>query len=144
MRVLICGDRHWTDRECMEREMARHPITVVIEGEQRGADKMSRAMAESQVVPVEPYPADWDRYGKAAGPIRNTQMLREGKPDLVIAFHDDLAHSKGTKDMIRQALKAEVPVIAVGFNVGEAMNEIFASLNTGNAKQDNLLRFLDC
>ena len=61
-------------------------------------------------VPVEVYPADWTRYGKPAGPIRNRQMLNEGKPDMVIAFHDDLSVSVGTKDMVDIANAAGLPV----------------------------------
>jgi hypothetical protein len=60
-------------------------------------------------LPVESFPADWEQYGRAAGPIRNQQML-EAKPDRVFAFHEDLEHSKGTGDMVRRARKAGVPV----------------------------------
>lgn len=56
------------------------------------------------------YDADWNQYGKAAGPIRNRVMLKEGKPDLVHAFHDDLANSKGTKDMVTITKDAGVKV----------------------------------
>lgn len=61
-----------------------------------------------------PFPADWNRYGRAAGPIRNRQMLTEGKPDLVVAFHDDIESSKGTKDMVTIAEKAGVYVYVMG------------------------------
>jgi hypothetical protein len=57
------------------------------------------------------FPADWETYGKAAGPIRNTQMLTEGNPDMVAAFHNDISKSKGTKNMIVQAKKAGIKVI---------------------------------
>ena len=56
------------------------------------------------------FPADWIRHGRAAGPIRNEQMLREGCPDLVVAFHDDPGLGRGTADMVRRALAAGVPV----------------------------------
>lgn len=58
-----------------------------------------------------PFPAKWKEFGRAAGPIRNQQMLDEGKPELVLAFHDDLENSKGTKDMVGRAMKADLPVI---------------------------------
>jgi len=51
------------------------------------------------------FPADWKSYGKGAGPIRNQLMLDEGKPDLVLAFHNDISSSRGTADMIRRAKK---------------------------------------
>ena len=50
-------------------------------------------------VVVEEFKADWDKFGRAAGPIRNAQMLREGKPDLVVAFPG----GRGTANMVAQA-----------------------------------------
>lgn len=47
---------------------------------------------------------------RQAGPIRNEQMLQEGQPDKVLAFHENLAQSRGTADMVRRAAKAGVPV----------------------------------
>jgi hypothetical protein len=86
-------------------------ITVIIEGEARGADTYARVYAERNNIPIEKYPADWKRYGLAAGPIRNRQMLMEGKPDLVMAFaKTTLAESRGTKNMVKQARKAGVRV----------------------------------
>ena len=64
----------------------------------------------------EDYPADWDRFGRAAGPIRNKQMLDEGKPTLVIAVHEDISKSKGTKNMVEQAEKRGIDVLVVGAN----------------------------
>lgn len=56
------------------------------------------------------FPADWKQYGNSAGPIRNAKMLREGEPDLVVAFPG----GKGTANMVRLAKKAGVKVIEVG------------------------------
>jgi hypothetical protein len=99
---------------------------IIIEGEARGADKMARQEAEKLGMTVERYPANWEvtddtpphrirqrkdgtLYDVAAGPIRNTQMLKEGKPDRVVAFHSNIKRSKGTADMIRQAKAAGIP-----------------------------------
>ncbi|WP_152966102.1 hypothetical protein [Pseudobacteroides cellulosolvens] len=54
------------------------------------------------------YPADWQRFGESAGPIRNALMLKMEKPDLVLIFHDDLASSKGSRDMLSRAIKAGI------------------------------------
>lgn len=114
MRVLVCGDRNWTDQELVDCTLdmmhASKPIALIIEGEAQGADKMGRNWAERHDVPFRAFPAQWDRYGRAAGPIRNQQQLNEGHPDLVVAFHDDLAHSKGTRHMVKIAQRANVPV----------------------------------
>lgn len=116
MRVLICGDRNWTDfglihsslsEACCERLDA---IQVIIDGAAKGADSLGHELALQLKIPSLRFPARWDTYGKGAGPKRNQQMLDEGHPTLVLAFHDDLEHSKGTKDMVRRAQKAGVPV----------------------------------
>jgi hypothetical protein len=60
------------------------------------------------------YRAEWSVYGLKAGPIRNQKMLDEGKPDLVMAFHNDLGNSRGTADMIRRAKRAGVRVELYG------------------------------
>lgn len=121
-RVLICGDRNWTDYPfflaAMEKWIAKHGIpSVLIEGCARGADSMAGhrfAVEMNQTgkaaIYVEHYPALWDKHGKAAGPIRNQQMLDEGRPDAVIAFHTNLAASRGTADMVRRAKRAGIPV----------------------------------
>lgn len=93
-----------------------NPI-VLIHGCARGADTLSETALRviyHQKATVKPeilrFPAQWYKYGRAAGPIRNQQMLDEGKPDLVLAFHSDLEHSKGTKDMVTRARKAGIEV----------------------------------
>lgn len=116
-RVLVCGSRNW-DRPWLVYavldglEMNHGPLCI-IEGEARGADLMGRAWAEDRSRPFEPFPADWERNGRAAGPIRNRKMLAEGKPDLVVAFSDDLPNSKGTRDMVTIARAAGVPTVVV-------------------------------
>jgi hypothetical protein len=115
-RVLICGDREWKNYvrllACVRKAYATERIDVVIEGECRGADKMGRMAAEYVGLTVEnggvlPFPAHWNKYPRgAAGPIRNQQMLDEGKPTEVWAFHNDITTSTGTADMVRRSLKA--------------------------------------
>lgn len=111
MRVLVCGDRAWSDRAPIERELRGLPEgTVVIHGGCRGADRLAGQVASELSFGVEEFPAEWHRYGRAAGPIRNRRMLEEGKPDLVLAFHPDLSRSRGTRDMVDRARKAGVEV----------------------------------
>lgn len=84
---------------------------VVIEGEAPGADSLGREWAESHGIEVLKFPADWTRHGRAAGPIRNRQMLVEGKPNWGVGFIDkDLLASRGTKNMHDQLIKATVTV----------------------------------
>lgn len=118
-RVLVCGNRDYDERERIWNTLAAvhgmYNIDVLIEGEARGADSHARDWARENDVWVAPFPADWKTYGKAAGPVRNKQMLDEGKPDIVYAFtNKPLSQSKGTLNMVTQARKAGVRVVVVG------------------------------
>jgi hypothetical protein len=111
MRVLVCGDRNWRNIEAIRRELAFFPLgTVIIHGGASGADSLSGVVGREFGFTIRSFPAQWDKYGKAAGPVRNTQMLREGQPDIILAFHENIESSKGTKNMITQARKAALPV----------------------------------
>lgn len=119
MKVLICGSRHFNDYDKLYYEINGilfdkgnyEDYTIVdciVSGHAKGADTLGEQYAKNNNIPLEIYPANWDKYGKAAGPIRNKQMLDEGKPDLVIAFM--AKDSRGTKNMVDQATKAGVEV----------------------------------
>lgn len=109
MRVLICGSRNWFDGERILNLVETFPKdTVIIEGGARGADRYAKLAAIKCELAFEEYPAQWNKFGKSAGPIRNKQMLTEGKPDLVVAFR--MPNSRGTQNMIDQATEAGVPV----------------------------------
>lgn len=113
-RVLVCGDRNWKNAQEIEEILASFGAgTVVIEGMAPGADTMAGRAARRLGYELLEYPARWGIYGRAAGPKRNQQMLDEGKPERVYAFHNDIASSKGTRDMIARALKAKLPVVLV-------------------------------
>ncbi len=109
MRVLVCGDRNWSDMDLIKCALVDIEATEVVHGGCRGADLLGLEAAEFLGLDVVAYPADWNRYGRAAGPIRNQQMLDMGEPDMVFAFHNDIDASRGTKDMLRRADIAGVP-----------------------------------
>jgi hypothetical protein len=119
--VLICGDRNWDDEWIIQSIVwgacctgHEEPCDTIIQGNARGADRMAAAACEGyDDINVDDFLANWAEHGKAAGPIRNQRMLDEGKPDVVVAFHDSLATSKGTADMVRRAVKAGLPVYVV-------------------------------
>ncbi len=120
-RILCTGDRNWSNRALVYRVLATltHSSTV-IHGGARGLDTIAAQCAlelnllidlpPTRKYPLGGYPAEWDKYHKAAGPIRNTRMLFEGKPDEVWAWHNDLKNSRGTRNMVEQSQKAGLPV----------------------------------
>ncbi len=110
-KILICGGRDYTDYDTfalLMEEVAYHlpkPITV-ISGGARGADSLAIRWAKDYGHKLEVYMADWDRHKKAAGILRNIQMLKEGQPDLVVAFPG----GRGTAHMVSISEKAGVKV----------------------------------
>ena len=104
MKVLVTGDRNWRNKDRIREILsALDDVECVVEGEARGADTLAREVATDLGIEVHGYHAQWDKYGRSAGPVRNRQMLNDEKPDLVIAFHNDICHSKGTRDMVLYA-----------------------------------------
>lgn len=112
MKILVTGDREWTDKEMIAHVLGLWVSSkdTVIHGAANGADTLAGKAAKALGATVIPFPADWDKFGKAAGPIRNRKMLDE-KPDVVLAFHDDLKNSKGTKDCCKEARKRGLVVL---------------------------------
>lgn len=110
MRFIVCGGRDYTNRDAvfdaLDRLHHRFPVSLIIEGGQRGADRHGRDWAIARGIEYETYEADWETYGKRAGPFRNFEMLYDGKPDGVVAFPG----GRGTADMIAQAKRAGVKV----------------------------------
>lgn len=110
-RVLVCGGRDFHDefalRQVMDSLHQEYKFSIVIEGGAKGADELAGKWAEDKIGAVVVYPADWEKYGKAAGAIRNQQMINEGFPDLVVAFPG----GRGTQHMISVAQKASIPVL---------------------------------
>ena len=80
---------------------------VIIQGDcPTGIDALARRFADEYEVPLESYPADWAKYGRAAGPKRNQRMADAGA-DLCMAF-PSRGRSAGTWDMIRRAVAAGI------------------------------------
>lgn len=113
MRLLICGDRNWVDKDLIKATIAKEAPTVVIHGDCRGADKLAGQAAHELGIEVIAFPADWKKLGRAAGPLRNKQMLVQGRPDKVIAFHDDISQSKGTLNMLNQVANYSIPSVLI-------------------------------
>ena len=118
-RILVCGGRDFDDYSLLCNSVYEIcylknwtlPNTVFISGKAKGADSLGEKYAKEWGAQVLEFPADWNKYGKRAGPIRNQQILDEGKPTLVIAF--PTKNSRGTWHMIKIAKDAGVETIVV-------------------------------
>lgn len=110
MRVIIAGSRDLQDPHLIVQAIlaAQFPISTILHGACRGIDQMAGKLAGAAGLPVEEYPADWATHGKAAGPIRNRQMVE--RADALIAILDKSVCSHGTRDIIQQATRAGLKV----------------------------------
>lgn len=113
MRLLVFGGRDYTDDVRIFRELeAIHkatPITCLIHGACRGVDSLAADWAKANGIPDEPYRPDWQKHGTAAGPIRNQQMIDQGKPDRALEFPG----GRGTRDMARKVTHHGIPLQTV-------------------------------
>lgn len=116
MKTIIAGTRNLTDLRYVPEAVKRSgfEISEVVYGCQRGIDTLARRWAEEQGIPTKPFPPDWDKFGRAAGPIRNRKMAEYS--EALIAIWD--GKSRGTSDMIRVArekgLKVKVYTVRRG------------------------------
>lgn len=116
-RVVVTGDRYWPKegwhviKERLEllKEETDLPILVITGGAQ-GADTQADLAAHLLGYKTKVIQAEWNKYGKRAGPIRNIRMLEEFKPHLVLAFHNELKSSKGTVHCMKAAEARNIPV----------------------------------
>lgn len=111
MRTIIAGSRCGCDQDTFNIVMMRCPwtITTVISGGARGVDRMGEEWAEKNGINVERFIPDWEKHGRAAGPIRNRQMAENA--DALIAFWDQ--KSKGTKNMIEEAQVRGLKIVQI-------------------------------
>ena len=114
MKVIVAGSRKWINIDSIWKRLGDLPSdTIIIEGGCEGADLLARRIALEIGLEVVEFPAAWVKYGNPAGPKRNIKMLNT-KPDLLIAFHNDLKSSKGTKHIVNEALKRKIKVEVIG------------------------------
>lgn len=114
LTVLACGGRDYGDGEKVSQVLdalnaGPRPIGRLVHGAARGADNLAALWAMTRHVPAVPYQADWEKYGKAAGPLRNQRMLDNEQVDLVVAFPG----GKGTRDMVQRARRKGIEVMEV-------------------------------
>ena len=109
MRVIVAGSRTITDCNWIYEELDKYKnhMSVILSGHANGVDKIGEKYAKDNGIKLEVYPADWKRYGRSAGYIRNAEIVQ--KADGLIAFWD--GESKGTEHVIKEALGNDIFVI---------------------------------
>ncbi len=108
-RLVVAGSRDFDDYALLSAELdkllsGKTNITIV-SGTARGADRLGERYAAEHNLRIERFPAEWEKYHKGAGPIRNMKMVQSA--DAVIVFWDN--ESSGTKNIIECARKQDIP-----------------------------------
>jgi len=90
MRTVIFGSRDFTNTALLNKALDQlhevYKFSLVIDGVARGVDTLAHNWAVRNCIPTAREPAQWNKYGKAAGPIRNELMITKYHPELAIAF----------------------------------------------------------
>ena len=115
IRFVVAGSRGFADYEMFEQsldrmiEEAAEEEVELVSGHAEGADQMAERYAEEYAIPITVIKPDWNTYGRAAGPVRNRQMLAYAAEEspMVAAFWD--GKSRGTKNTIDTARKLGIP-----------------------------------
>ncbi|HJD97576.1 SLOG family protein [Mailhella massiliensis] len=121
MKLAVVGSRSFQDyawlEHCLLRTFRVEEIDAVVSGGARGADSLAARFAASHQLTLIIVPADWKRYGRRAGPIRNTEIVAQA--DALAAFWD--GSSRGTQDTITKARNAglRVEVFFCGHGIAE-------------------------
>lgn len=117
MKIIIAGSRQLDNAadilpiiaEKLEGSLLIEEITEIVSGKAKGIDTIGEMYAEYNSIPVKEFPADWTKYGRAAGPIRNREMALYG--DIALVIWDGI--SPGSKNMINTMKSLNKPVIEV-------------------------------
>lgn len=127
MHFLVTGSRKMPAQyeadiyKTLNTYLKWHPGAIMINGCAPGVDTICLKWANERGVPVERFPADWEKHGKAAGPVRNRLMLKrlqEAHGQAVFAFsHGPLRFSRGTQNMVTQCNNSGIHVQLQEFGV---------------------------
>src|SRR5678809_778300 len=129
MKVLFTGDRKW--RPEYEKALIevfdelqdwKGEVKIIVGDCPTGVDASVAVLANTYKIPCHVEGADWGRYGKGAGMIRNKAMV-DLKPDICIACHHDLTQSKGTKDCTKQAIRAGITTVMIPRQCGFSLKD---------------------
>lgn len=127
MKIICAGSRKFDDYEVLKTNIDNFILkldckgdTTIISGTAKGADKLGEKYATEKGLTSVLFPANWDKYGKRAGPIRNLQMAEYA--DAAIIFWDGSKNKSGTWDMICKATSYKL-ILEVVFFVNDKLTQ---------------------
>lgn len=117
-KVIIAGGRHFDNYQLLKdkcdyylQNRLKESRVVIVSGHATGADALGERYAQERGLSIDAHPADWEKHGRAAGPIRNAEMAEVA--DALIAFWD--GQSRGTANMINLAKSKGLKVAIVKY-----------------------------
>ena len=111
MKVAVIGSRTFSDYKLVKETLSTINITLLVSGGAMGADSLGEQYANLNKIPTKIFYPDWKKYGKKAGFIRNSDIIKES--EMVIAFWD--GKSKGTLDSIKKAEELNKNILIIKF-----------------------------
>lgn len=146
-KIIICGGRDFTNYSILEYVVDKvicNSRVEIVSGHAQGTDTLGELYAKNHGLPIKVFPADWTKYGKSAGPIRNKQMvdyIKDNKDNKVVAFVGP--NSIGTKNTISLARKNGIDVIQVDYNIeDESLEDICEGIRVDS--EGNVIFDFDC
>lgn len=113
MKLIIAGSREGFELFDVSNAMVesgfKERVTEVVSGTARGVDRLGEFWAKVNGIPIKRFPADWGKYGRAAGHLRNREM-GDYADALLVLIHNE---SKGSEGMLRYAMKKGLEVFVV-------------------------------
>ena len=122
MKLAIIGSRDFNDYPLLVdsiNSLVEESITMIVSGGAKGADSLGEKYANENNIPIKIFKPDWKKHGRAAGFIRNVDIVKES--DTVIAFWD--GKSRGTENSINHARKMDKGLLIVHYN--EEQSNVF-------------------
>lgn len=109
-RIVFTGGRNFKAEYAVVDVLIQLPSdAVIVTGGAKGLDTIAHKYAVEMGFETEVYPANWNRHGNAAGPLRNRQMAELDGVSMVVAFEG----GRGTKNMVLTAKQLGIPVVEV-------------------------------
>jgi hypothetical protein len=142
LRVMVTGGRDYRNRERVFQILDGLNVGVLIVGDAGGADFLARSWAKMRLPQgrVEEFEADWKKLGKKAGPVRNSRMIEEGRPDIVVAFPG----GSGTADAVSKANAKNIKVWSIpDADVSEIKSEAPQPLKNLKCKPGDSILHID-
>jgi predicted Rossmann fold nucleotide-binding protein DprA/Smf involved in DNA uptake len=116
MSLSVVGTRTFDDYELLKKTLSNldiiDSVKEIISGGAKGADKLAEVYAEENNLNIRIFLPDWEKHGRAAGPIRNRQIIQNS--DYIVAFWD--GKSPGTKSSINIAKELNKPISIIYYN----------------------------